>query len=213
MRIRWHGHACFEVAGSSVVVMDPHDGKSIGIRQPRASADVVLVSHDHFDHNCSRVVKGPDAVVIDQPIMTVEKGVRVEGIEAFHDEQRGAKRGAMNLFRFEMDGLSFCHLGDLGHALDDVQKDRLRGVDFLFVPIGDVFTIGPEAARKVIDDISPKVAIPMHYRTAGLSLSIRPLQDFLDVAGDIPVNKVGNEIDFGPEDLPESRTELWVFSE
>lgn len=213
MRIRWHGHACFEVAGSSVVVTDPHDGKSIGIKPPRASADVVLISHDHFDHNCARMVKGSDTAVIDQPIMTVEKGVRVEGVEAFHDDQEGAKRGTVNLYRFEMDGFSFCHLGDLGHALDDAQKDRLHRVDFLFVPVGDVFTIGPETARKVIEQVEPRIAIPMHYRTAGLSLSIRPLQDFLDVMGDTPVSRVGNEIDFSGEDLHDAKTEIWVFSE
>ncbi len=201
------------MAGSSVVVTDPHDGKSIGIRPPAVTADLVLISHDHFDHNCARVVKDSHTAVIDRPIMTVEKGVRVEGLEAFHDDQKGAKRGKVNLYRFEMDGFSFCHLGDLGHALDDVQADKLMGVDFLFVPVGDVFTIGPEGAKQVIHAIGPRVVIPMHYRTHGLSLSIRPLQDFLDVMGDAPVNRVGNEIDFTTEDLPQSGTEIWTFSE
>ena len=213
MRIRWHGHACFEVAGSSVVVTDPHDGKSIGIRPPAVTADLVLISHDHFDHNCARLVKDAHTAVIDRPIMTVEKGVRVEGVEAFHDDQQGAKRGKVNLYRFEMDGFSFCHLGDLGHVLDDVQTDKLVGVDFLFVPVGDVFTIGPEGAKLVIESLRPRVVIPMHYRTPGLSLSIRPLQDFLDAMGGEQVNRVGNEIDFTAEDLPQSGREIWTFSE
>ncbi|MDH3364771.1 MAG: MBL fold metallo-hydrolase [Thermoplasmata archaeon] len=213
MHIRWHGHACFEIAGSSVVVTDPHDGKSIGIRPPRATADVVLVSHDHFDHNCSRIVRGPDTTVIDKPVMTVEKGVRVEGVEADHDEQGGAKRGKITLFKFELDGVTFCHLGDLGHIPDDIQTDRLVGIDVLFVPVGDVFTIGPEAALKVAELLQPKVVVPMHYRTPGLSLSIRPVQDFLKLAGNDRIVKVGNEVDFSPEDMPESGTEVWVFSE
>jgi L-ascorbate metabolism protein UlaG (beta-lactamase superfamily) len=213
LRIRWHGHACFEVAGSSVVVTDPHDGKSIGIRPPRVVGDVVLVSHGHFDHNCSRLVKNPETTVVTDPVMTVDKGVRIEGLEAYHDDQGGKKRGKITVFRFELDGFSFCHLGDLGHALDEVTAEHLAGVDFLFVPIGDVFTIGPEAALTVIDRIRPKVAVPMHYRTQGLSLSIRPLQDFLDLVDDGHVVKVGNEIDFAAEDLPESGTEYWVFSE
>ena len=213
MRIRWHGHACFEVAGSSVVVTDPHDGKSIGIRPPAVTADLVLISHDHFDHNCARLVKDAHTAVIDRPIMTVEKGVRVEGVEAFHDDQQGAKRGKVNLYRFEMDGFSFCHLGDLGHVLDDVQTDKLVGVDFLFVPVGDVFTIGPEGAKRVIERVKPRVVIPMHYRTPGLSLSIRPLQDFLVAMEGEQVNRVGNEIDFTAEDLPQSGMEIWTFSE
>lgn len=213
MRIRWHGHACFEVAGSSVVVTDPHDGKSIGIRPPKATADVVLISHDHFDHNCSRIVKGPDTTVINEPVMTVEKGVRVEGVEAAHDEHGGAKRGKVTLFRFELDGISFCHLGDLGHVLDDVQAERLAGIDVLFVPVGDVFTIGAEAAQRVVERLGPKIAIPMHYRTPGLSLSIRPVQDFLSMVDDDRIVKVGNEVDFASDDLPSSVTDIWVFSE
>ncbi len=213
MRIRWHGHACFEVAGSTVVATDPHDGRSIGIKPPKVTADVVLVSHDHFDHNCSRLVKGPDAAVVTEPIMTVDKGVRIEGFEAYHDDQGGRKRGKVTLFRFELDGLSFCHLGDLGHIVDDSTAEHLAGVDVLFVPVGDVFTIGPEAALRVVEKIRPRIAVPMHYRTQGLSLSIRPLQDFLALVDDSRVVKVGNEMDFAAEDLPESGTEFWVFSE
>ena len=213
MRIRWHGHACFEIAGSTVVVADPHDGRSIGIKPPKVTADVVLVSHDHFDHNCSRLVKGPDAVVVTEPVMTLDKGVRVEGFEAYHDDQGGRKRGKVTLFKFELDGISFCHLGDLGHVVDDSTAEHLAGVNILFVPVGDVFTIGPEAALRVIDKIRPRIAVPMHYRTQGLSLSIRPLQDFLALLDDSRVVKVGNEIDFVADDLPESGTEFWVFSE
>ncbi|UCE81491.1 MAG: MBL fold metallo-hydrolase [Methanobacteriota archaeon] len=211
--MRWHGHACFEVAGSSVVVTDPHDGKSIGIRPPKVTADVVLVSHDHFDHNCPRAVKGLESTVIDEPVMTVEKGVRVEGVEAFHDEQRGTKRGRVTLFRFELDGLSFCHLGDLGHILDEVQAERLAGVDVLFVPVGDVFTVGPEGARRVVEQLGPRVAVPMHYRTLGLSLSIRPVQDFLEKVDSNRIVKVGNEVEFSSDDLAASGTDIWVFSE
>ena len=201
------------MAGSTTVVTDPHDGKSIGIRPPRATADVVLVSHDHFDHNCSRAVRGADTSVIDSPVMTVEKGVRIEGVEAAHDEQGGAKRGKVILFRFEVDGVSFCHLGDLGHDLDDIQAEKLAGVDLLFVPVGDVFTIGPEVAKRVVERLRPKVAVPMHYRTPGLSLSIRPIQDFLALVDEDRTARVGNEVDFSPDDLPSSGTDFWIFSE
>lgn len=212
MRIRWHGHACFEIDGSVQVVTDPHDGKSLGIAPPKAKADLVLVSHDHFDHNCSRLVRKQEGTVISSPVMTVEQGVRVEGVEASHDEVGGAKRGKVVLFRFEMDGTSFCHLGDLGHDLDEATVEKLSPVDFLFVPVGDVFTIGPAVAKAVIEKMSPKVAVPMHYRTHGLSLSVRPVQDFLELFGQDRIVKVGNEVDFTQEDLPASGTEIWLFS-
>ncbi len=212
MRIRWHGHACFEVGGSVDVVTDPHDGKSIGIRAPDVKADLVLISHGHFDHNCPKAVEKGDTKVISDPIMTVEQGVRVEGIEAAHDEAGGKKRGKVTIFKFELDGMSFCHLGDLGHELDDSMAEQLSPVDFLFVPVGDVFTIGPEAAARTIKRLAPKVAVPMHYRTSGLSLSIKPVQNFLDLCDKNQVVRVGNEVDFSAEDLPEEGTEIWLFS-
>jgi L-ascorbate metabolism protein UlaG (beta-lactamase superfamily) len=193
-------------------VTDPHDGKSLGIAPPNVKADLVLVSHDHFDHNCAKLVQGADSSVITKPVMTVEKGVRIEGIVADHDSDGGAKRGHVTLFRFELDGTSFCHLGDLGHGLSDTQVDEISPVDFLFVPVGDVFTIGPAAAKETIIRISPKVAIPMHYRVPGLGLAIQPVQNFLKLCDQKQIVKVGNEVEFTREDLPDTGTEIWLFS-
>lgn len=212
MRVRWHGHACFEIDGSVTIVTDPHDGKSLGIAPPDAKADLILVSHDHFDHNCVSIVSGPDTSVIKKPIMTVERGVRVVGITAAHDSSGGAKRGHITAFKFELDGTTFCHLGDLGHKLDDATAEKISPVDILFVPVGDVFTVGPEDAKAVVDIISPKVAVPMHYRMPGMTLSIKPVQNFLKLCDQGRIVKVGNEVDFSEEDLPVDGTEIWVFS-
>lgn len=212
MRIRWHGHACFEIAGSVTVVTDPHDGKSLGIAPPKVKADLVLMSHDHFDHNCVDLVRRPDTAVIRKPVMTVERGVRVEGVSAFHDSNEGAKRGQIIMFKFELDGTTFCHLGDIGHKLDEATVEKLSPVDFLFVPVGDVFTVGPDSAKTIVESLSPKVAVPMHYRMPGMSLSIQPVQNFLRLCDQRSVIKVGNEVDFSEEDLPDSGTEVWVFS-
>ncbi len=210
--IRWHGHACFEIDGSVKVVTDPHDGRSIGLAPPKASADIILVSHNHFDHNAEGAVRGKDSFVIHDPVMTVEKGVRIEGIPANHDASGGAKRGKITMFRFEVDGVSFCHLGDLGHELDETLVDRIAPLDILFVPVGDTFTIGPQAARTVIDAVDPKVAIPMHYRVPGLGISLQPVQKFLDVVKGRHIVQVGNEVEFSLDDLPEKGTDIWVFS-
>lgn len=212
MRIRWHGHSCFEIGGSVIVVTDPHDGKSLGIPAPDVSADLVLVSHDHFDHNCAERVSGKETSVVRSPVLTVERGVRIEGIEADHDTDGGRKRGKVTIFKFELDGFSFCHLGDLGAVLDETTAEQISPVDFLFVPVGDVFTIGPENAKEVIDIVRPRVAVPMHYRVAGLGLAIQPVQNFLKKCNKEQVVRVGNEVEFSREDLPESGTEIWVFS-
>ena len=209
--LRWHGHSCFELRDSATVITDPHDGKSIGIPAPSLRGDVVLVSHDHFDHNCVRQVKGSEISVIRDPQMTVERGVRVQGIETYHDTAKGSKRGRNIVFKVEMDGMTLCHLGDLGHMLDDSQLEEVGTPDILLIPVGNTFTLDVRSAIDLAKRISPKVIVPMHYRVGGLSLSIRPVDDFLGGFTESEIVRVGNEIEFKPEDLPES-TEVWVFS-
>jgi L-ascorbate metabolism protein UlaG (beta-lactamase superfamily) len=111
-----------------------------------------------------------------------------------------------------MKDLNFCHLGDLGHLLDEKTAKGLQPVDILFVPVGGVFTIDAAQAWKVIRSLEPKVVIPMHYKTGGLSLSIQPIDPFLSLAGDVSVVKIGNEIDFDQSDVPNNLT-IWEFSQ
>jgi L-ascorbate metabolism protein UlaG (beta-lactamase superfamily) len=209
MIIRWHGHACFEISNGHTIVTDPHDGKSIGIRPPKVKADLVLVSHSHFDHNSVKSVNKSTTKTISEPGKHSEFDIEISGIRAFHDSHQGERRGEVCIFKFKIDNITFCHLGDLGHVPNHEQLQNLQDIDILFVPIGNVFTIGASDAWKTIKLIEPKVAIPMHYRVGGLSLSIQPLEPFL--ANTNKVERVGNEIYFEPEDLPES-FEIWVFS-
>ncbi|HSV42130.1 MAG TPA: MBL fold metallo-hydrolase [Methanomassiliicoccales archaeon] len=210
MRIIWHGHSCFEIRDGAVVVTDPHDGKSIGIKQPLIKADLVLVSHEHFDHNCTRIVKG-DFHIVREPGDRVERNVTIRCVTAFHDNEMGAKRGKMNLFIFTMGGTRFCHLGDLGHMLSDEEVGRIGPVDVLFVPVGGVFTIDAVMAHDLIAKIRPRVAIPMHFRIGGLSLSIQTVDSFIKMVPEEKVIRVGNEVELSRMELPES-TEYWIFS-
>lgn len=210
MKILWHGHSCFEVRDKITVVTDPHDGKSIGIKPPFTKAEVVLVSHDHFDHNCIRIVKG-DPTVIRDPGEKVVKGLKVLGIQTFHDKEEGTKRGRNTVFRFEMDGIRFCHCGDLGHILTDEQVKTLGAIDILFIPVGGVFTIDGKEARELVSKLKPRIAVPMHFRVGGLSISIQTVEPFLEGLPQDQILRVGNEVDFSKEELPSS-TEYWVFS-
>jgi L-ascorbate metabolism protein UlaG (beta-lactamase superfamily) len=209
MIIRWHGHACFEISNGHTIVTDPHDGRSIGIRPPKVKADLVLVSHSHFDHNSVKSVNKSTTKTISEPGLTNEYGIEINGVRAFHDNQNGEKRGEICIFKFKVNDITFCHLGDLGHIPDPEIVNELSGIDILFIPIGNVFTIGANDAWKTIRLLKPKIAIPMHYRVGGLSLSIQPLEPFLSNAD--KVERVGNEIYFDSEDIPET-TEIWVFS-
>jgi len=208
MILRWHGHACFELQSDFTLVIDPHDGRSIGLPPPVASADLVLVSHEHFDHNQARIVRGLRSRVIDTSGQHQFQGHAIRGIPAFHDEEQGAKRGSIVMFRFELQGISFLHTADLGHYPAE-QLDLMRGCDLLFLPVGGVFTIDAAMAWRVARAVGPRVVVPMHYRYGSLTLAIDDVQPFLDTSP-WPVVDLGSEMELEQEDLP-AQPEVWRF--
>ncbi len=211
INLRWHGHSCFELTNDVTLITDPHDGSSIGIKPPGARGDVVLVSHDHYDHNKVKAVQKDDTTVVRTGDKTV-RGIQISSYQAYHDRQDGTKRGDITIFRFVVDDITFCHLGDLGHPLDDELADRIGDVDVLFVPVGGVFTVDGEAALDVCKTINPTVVIPMHYKVGGLSLPIERIDGFLDAARPFYVIRhVANEIEVEKSDLP-AESEIWVFT-
>lgn len=210
LQIRWHGHACFEIKNDLTLVTDPHDGKSIGIPAPSVMGDIILVSHDHYDHNSVKTVeKEGSKVVMDERKRTVSN-VEIKGVESFHDEAHGEKRGRNIIYKFIMDDIKFCHLGDLGHEIDDETAQKIGDVDILFVPIGGTFTVDADQAWKVVNMIKPKITIPMHYKIGGLSLPISGIEPFL-AKNKYKTLKVGNEIDIEKDDLPKD-PEIWTFT-
>ena len=210
LQIRWHGHACWEITNDITLVTDPHDGKSIGIPAPNVAGDIILVSHDHYDHNSVKSVeKESSKVVTDVRKRTIEN-VEICGVDSFHDEDRGAKRGSNIIYKFEIDEIKFCHLGDLGHELDEDAVQKIGEVDILFIPIGGTFTVDDKQAWNVINKIKPKIIIPMHYKIGGLSLPIAGIDPFLEQAKE-KIIPVGNEIDIEKEDLP-TEPEIWTFT-
>jgi L-ascorbate metabolism protein UlaG (beta-lactamase superfamily) len=212
MRIRWHGHACFEISNEVTIITDPHDGKSIGINQPTIKGDVVLVSHDHYDHNCVRVVKGEELEIVKESGIKKVKNVTIKCVRTYHDNSEGSKRGDNLIFAFALQNVNFCHLGDLGHALNEEHAKAIGAVDILFIPVGGTFTINGREAWEVIKVLKPKVIVPMHYKIAGLSLPIASIDGFLEKRpNEVSVNRVGNEIGLEKEDLSE-QVEIWVFT-
>jgi L-ascorbate metabolism protein UlaG (beta-lactamase superfamily) len=210
LQIRWHGHACWEITNDITLVTDPHDGKSIGIPAPSVIGDIILVSHDHYDHNSVKSVeKGSSKVISDGRKRNISN-VEISGIDSYHDEDRGAKRGSNIMYKFEVNGIKFCHLGDLGHDLDDEAIQKIGEIDILFVPIGGTFTVDDKQAWGVVNKIKPKIIVPMHYKIGGLSLPIAGIDTFL-AQSKYKVNHVGNEIDIEKEDLP-ANPEIWTFT-
>jgi L-ascorbate metabolism protein UlaG (beta-lactamase superfamily) len=195
-------------------VIDPFKG--IGIPEPKAAADIVLVSHSHRDHNNVKPVLGSDGQVLEGFVGSKEvKGVTVKGVAAFHDNAMGSRRGKNSLYAFGLDGIQFCHLGDLGHELPSSTVDDLGKVDVLFVPVGGFFTIGPETATKVCDQLKPKMIVPMHYRMPGLRARVmfgflKTVDDFLKGKNNVERIK-GASVNIDENELPKE-TKIIVLS-
>ena len=210
LQIRWHGHSCFGITNEITLVTDPHDGKSIGIHAPNVTGDIVLVSHDHYDHNSVKSVEKEGSKVITDTRKRNISNVEIKGIESFHDECRGEKRGNNIIYKFTVEDITFCHLGDLGHDLDEDAVQKIGDVDILFIPIGGTFTLDAKQAWRIIKKVKPRIAVPMHYKIGGLSLPITGIEPFLEESK-YEILKVGNEIDIEKEDLPED-PEIWTFT-
>jgi L-ascorbate metabolism protein UlaG (beta-lactamase superfamily) len=199
MIIRWLGQASFSIttSGGKTIRTDPFD-ESLGLPISQEPADVVTVSHGHFDHNAVHLVPG-EHVVVDQAGTREVGGLLFTGVTTYHDEDQGAKRGENIIFRFELDGVAVCHLGDLGHALQPHHLDEIGNVDLLMVPVGGFYTIDATEADRVIAQLGPRVVVPMHYKLAGMELPISDAEPFL--AGKTNVRRA-DELDITVDTLP-----------
>ncbi len=199
MKISWLGHSCFKIEDDSgkVVVTDPFD-KSVGYPLPRIRADVVTVSHEHYDHNNVKAVGGGPAVVRGIGKKAVA-GIEFEGIASYHDEKEGKLRGKNTIFCFEMDEIRVCHLGDLGHQLGEGEAAALGRVDVMMIPVGGTFTLDAGGAKKVIGQIRPKIVMPMHFKTRALTFEVDSVDRFLSGQ---KVERPGTTVAVSKESLP-----------
>ena len=179
MKIQYLGHSCFVLTESTgtTVVTDPY-GK-IGFSVPAVRADVVTVSHQHYDHNNVAAVEGHPLIIDKEGFYTFD-GVEVTGIRSFHDDEGGAVRGENIIFKFRMDGLDVCHLGDIGESCTAELLEQILPIDILLIPVGGKYTIDSEQAREYVDRIMPSIVIPMHYKTKDLNMDIEKPDDFVD---------------------------------
>lgn len=166
MQITWLGQSCFKIQGKDVTVITDPYASDIGLKLPRLNADIVTVSHDHHDHNNVDAVNGTP-FVIDKPGEYEIKNVFVQGIPAYHDTSSGTERGNSIIYLFQIEELKIAHLGDLGAKLTDEQLEKLEGVDIIFIPVGGTFTIDGKQAAEVVNQLEPRIAIPMHYKIPG----------------------------------------------
>jgi len=207
------GHSCFKIqdkAGTDgiTLVTDPYDQK-IGLKVPNFEADIVTISHDHYDHNNVKALRGNPHVINMAGEYDI-KGVSIAGIESYHDNEKGGKRGVNIIYRFEVEGISISHLGDLGHVLENKQLEVLAGTDILLIPVGGKYTLDAKKAVEVISQVEPRIIIPMHYKTKGVTLDIDEVEKFIKEMGIKPREE--ERLKISKKDLPAEDMELVVLS-
>lgn len=188
MELTWWGQACFSIKTKSnhqevKIVIDPFS-EEIGLKLPKLEADILLISHQHFDHNNKSAILG-NPFVIEEPGEYEIKDVFIEGIPAFHDDKEGKERGEVIIFKIKSEGISLCHLSDLGQKkLDDEQLERIGLVDILLIPVGGYYTINGSQAREIVNQIEPKIVVPMHYSLPKLKIKeLSDVKEFLKAQG------------------------------
>ncbi len=182
MDIGWLGHSCFRIKGRhATIITDPYSPE-LGYSLGKPAARIVTISHQHPGHSYSQGVGG-DPRTISGPGEYEISGVLIIGIATFHDDEKGNKRGKNTVYLMEVDGVSLCHLGDLGHVLTSEQAEQLDNVDVLLLPIGGVSTINASMAAEVVRQLEPNVVVPMHYKTEALKRELAPVERFLKEMG------------------------------
>ncbi len=218
MKLTYFGHATFLLeSGGTTILIDPFN-EAVGYPFPDVAPTAVTVSHEHFDHNHVQVAKRNPKVI---------RGLRDEGknwaepsekvgaialstIRTYHDTSQGAERGKNAMFIFEAEGLRVVHAGDLGHTLSQDQVKTAGRVDVLLIPVGGYYTIGPKEADVVIGQLSPRVVIPIHYKTeVNKDFPIGIVDQFL--AGKDRIRRLGRSVTLTTAALPSAR-EVWVLS-
>jgi L-ascorbate metabolism protein UlaG (beta-lactamase superfamily) len=192
MRIRWYGQSTFLISGERTVFIDPFGAidrlaeRGLRFDYPPVEgveADLLLVTHEHVDHNAVEVIGGSPEI-LRSTAGTFESPVgEVIGVASEHDDAAGTERGPNTIFRFTLDGLRLSHFGDFGQAELRAEQSRAIGeVDVLLLPVGGGPTVGGESAAAIVRTLHPRLVVPMHYRTEAVNF-LDPPDEFLEALG------------------------------
>jgi L-ascorbate metabolism protein UlaG (beta-lactamase superfamily) len=217
--LRWFGQSCFQIeAGNGKkIVFDPHAILAFGGDKPEA--DILLLTHEHDDHNQEAVLPRNEKRVVRRglkPTNTAKTqfdwnkidetidGISIKSFGTYHDEEDGKKRGKNGVFIVKVDGITFCHLGDLGHEITEKQAAAWGPIDVLLVPVGGIYTINGSTARKVVDTLKPRLyAVPMHCGVEGYD-DLLPAREFLEDYKDFKnLSAATNELLIAPNAPPD----------
>jgi len=202
MKINWLGHACFLVETSGLkILIDPFDD-SVGYPILSLSPDIVLISHEHHDHSAASLWGGKPILIREAGERSL-RGVEFRGIATFHDDFQGEKSGKNLIFTIFSQGISLCHLGDLGHLLSLEQLQEIGRVDVLMIPVGGIYTIDALDAHRVVQQLLPRIVIPMHYWTSVLRYPLDSVDKFISGKNNV---RRQSTMEITRETLPETLT-------
>lgn len=209
MTITWYGQSCFRLESKDIrVLIDPFS-KDIGLREVKINDTIVLVTHDHFDHNNLKDAEN-SSFVIRGPGEYEKSGVQIVGVQSYHDSAEGSERGLNTMYVIKIEDVKICHLGDLGqHELTDDQVEMIGGVDILMIPVGGTYTIDGKEAVGIVKQIDPKIIIPMHYKVPGLTVKLDGVEAFLKEIAIKPEEVETYKIN--AKSLPTDETKLITF--
>ena len=202
MEINWLGHSCFRIKGKEAVVITDPCHPSVGYSLNKLKADIVTVSHFHPGHSYVEAVDGAFKE-IKSPGEYELKNIFITGIATFHDNDRGSERGKNTAYLLEIDGITLCHLGDIGHPLSSKIEEGMGDIGVLFIPVGGISTIDSSMAAETVRSLAPKFVIPMHYKTPALSKDLESVDGFLRKMG-IKEIAAKSKLSFNRSTLPTS---------
>jgi L-ascorbate metabolism protein UlaG (beta-lactamase superfamily) len=179
MEITWLGHSCFLIRGKEKTIITDPCHPDLGYRLGEPKADIATLSHFHPGHSYIEGV-ADDPKQIKSPGEYEIGGTFITGVASFHDDKKGELRGKNTIYVIEMDDITLCHLGDLGHPLDPHLIEELGDIDILFLPTGEVSTIPIDTAVEIVRQLEPPIVIPMHYKTEAFTGNLSLLDKFLD---------------------------------
>lgn len=232
MEIIYLNHSSFliktKLQGNKIIkiLLDPFSNDT-GPQFKSTEADIILISHDHSDHNNLAGVKGIDVkkvndesmgargdgpYVINKPGQYEVSGIHIKGITSFHDNKKGEERGKNIIYTIYSEGTKICFLGDLGHTLTDGQIEEIGDINTLLIPVGGTYTIDPETASEVIGQIEPGYVIPMHYKTTSHKEDslLKTLDDFIKQMGETEIKAKAS---FEPQESMSDEVEVVVLKE
>jgi len=179
MLIEYVGHSCFYIKNKEGVriIIDPYDN-SIGLAPVSREADILLVTHHHYDHDYVDGVRGR-YTLIDKPGDYCEQNVVIKGVELPHDASGGSERGKVVAYVIETDGIRILHMGDVGDIPCDDFFASVGKPDILMIPVGGFYTINASQAVQIMERLDANITIPMHYKTTHLKLDISTVHEFI----------------------------------